>query len=351
MHKPLLFLPGPMQVPDQVRFAGDRPLFNHRSPQMAELLSGLERRCKPLFGTTGDMLFIASSGTGALESAVVNLTSPGDEIIVVVGGTFAVRWVDIARVYGITAHIVEADWRRGATFVEVAEALEQWPKAEVLFHTWSESSTGVLNDMAEIGKLVRSKRRFFVADAVSGIAVSPMAMDEWNIDVAVTGSQKGLMTSPGLSVVAIGPRGWEKAGRSTSPRFYFDWKELKAGLPFTPALSLLLELDGALDFIQAQGLNKIFARRQHVADRIRDLVKRSGMEVYALKPGNGITAVIPPNGFDMAALRRRLENDFGIQIAGGLGKLKDTTFRIGHVGHVTDEEVDYFVESFERCLA
>lgn len=351
MRKPLLFLPGPMQVPDQVRLAGDRPLFNHRSPQMGELLSKLETRCKPLFGTAGDVLFLTSSGTGAMESAVVNLTSPGDEIIVVGGGTFAMRWGDIARTYGATVHTVEVDWRRGATLDEVAAALEQRPKAEVLFHTWSESSTGVLNDMAEIGRLVRSQGKFFVADAVSGLAVSPMAMDEWNIDVAISGSQKGLMASPGLGVVAIGPRGWEKTSRSTSPRFYFDWKELMGAVPFTPALSLLFELDGSLDFIQTQGLNKIFARRAHVAGRIRDLVRRSGMEVYALKPGNGITAVIPPNGFDIAALRRRLENDFGIQIAGGLGKLKDTIFRIGHVGHVTDEEVDYFVQSFERCLA
>jgi alanine-glyoxylate transaminase/serine-glyoxylate transaminase/serine-pyruvate transaminase len=126
---------------------------------------------------------------------------------------------------------------------------------------------------------------------------------------------------------------------------------LKGAVPFTPALSLLFELDGSLDFIQAQGMNKIFTRRAQVADRIRDLVRRSGMEVYALKPGNGITGVIPPKGFDIAALRRRLESDFGIQIAGGLGKVKDTMFRIGHVGHLTDEEVDYFIQSFERCLA
>src|SRR5439155_3166128 len=135
------------------------------------------------------------------------------------------------------------------------------------------------------------------------------------------------------------------------PRFYFDWKQMKGAVTFTPALSLLFELDAALDFIQTPGMSKIFERRAQVADRIRNLVQRSGMEVYALKPGNGITGVIPPNGFDMAALRRRLENDFGIQIAGGLGKLKDMIFRIGHVGHVTDEELDYFVQSFERCLA
>jgi aspartate aminotransferase-like enzyme len=318
---------------------------------MLELLTRLEKGCQPLFGTSGNVLFLASSGTGAMESAVVNLTSPGDEVIVVVGGTFSARWADIAKAHGLTAHVVDVDWRRGAAVQEVEAGLKQWPNAQVVFHTWSESSTGVLNDMPEIGKLVRSQDKLLVADAVSGLAVSPMSMDAWNIDAVVVGSQKGLMVSPGLGVVAIGSRAWEKSERAKTPRFYFDWKKLKGAVPFTPALSLLFELDGAMEFIHSQGMQKIFARRAEVADRIRTLVKRSGMEIYALKPGNGITGVIPPNGFDIVGLRRRMENDFGIQIAGGLGKIKDTIFRIGHVGHVTDEEVNYFIESFERCLA
>jgi serine---pyruvate transaminase len=351
MRKPLLFLPGPMQVPDAVRAAGDRPLFNHRSPQMTELLVKLQAGCQPLFGTKGDVLFLASSGTGAMESAVVNLTSPGDEVIVVVGGTFAARWADIGNAYGLNVRTVDVDWRKGATAAEIEAGMKQWPNAKVIFHTWSESSTGVLNDMAEVGKTIRSQGKFYVADAVSGLGVSPMHMDDWGIDAVVVGSQKGLMVSPGLGVVAIGPRAWEKSAHSKTPRFYFDWTKLKGTVPFTPALSLLFELDGALDFIQSQGLDKIFARRAQVAERIRELVRRSGMEIFALKPGNGITGVIPPKGFDMSALRRRLENDFGIQIAGGLGKVKDTMFRIGHVGHATDEEVDYFIQSFERCLA
>src|SRR6516162_4129109 len=156
MRKPLLFLPGPMQVPDPVRLAGDRPLFNHRSPQMTELLSKLEAGLKLLFGTRGDVLSLASSGTGAMESAVVNLMSPGDEISVIIGGAFAKRWEEIARAYRGSVQTGEVDWRRGATLVEVDSALKQWPKAEIVFHTWSESSTGVLNDMADIGSLVRS---------------------------------------------------------------------------------------------------------------------------------------------------------------------------------------------------
>src|SRR5207237_1033399 len=202
--------------------------------------SKLESGCRPLFGTKGDVIFLASSGTGAMESAIVNLTSPGDEIIVVVGGTFAMRWADIAKAYGVTVRVAEVDWRRGATLAEVDAALKQYPHVQVVFHTWSESSTGVLNDLPEIGKLVRSQNKVLVADAISGLAVSPMSMDAWNVDVVVAGSQKGLMVSPGLGLIAVGPRAWEKMESSKAPRFYFDWRKLKATVPFTPALSLLL---------------------------------------------------------------------------------------------------------------
>ena len=350
MRKPLLFLPGPMQVPDHVRAAGDRPLLSHRSPQMDSIMVKLEEGCRALFGTKGKVVFLASSGTGAMESAIANLTSPGDEIIVVVGGVFAERWAHIGEAYGLTVRTIEVDWRRGATAAEVENALKQWPKAEVVFHTWSESSTGVLNDMPGIGKLVRSQNKFFVADAVSGLAVSPMGMDDWSIDAAVAGSQKGLMLPPGLGVVGIGERAWEKRVRSKTPRFYWDWAKYLGTTPFTPATSMLFQLEASLDYIHSQGLDRIFERRAQVAERIRDLVRRTGMEVYALKPGNGITGVIPPKGFDIGALRRRLEGDYGIQIGEGQGKIKDSTFRIGHVGHLTDEEVDYFIQSFEHCL-
>jgi aspartate aminotransferase-like enzyme len=350
MIKPLLFLPGPMQVPDHIRSAADKPLFNHRSPRMLELLSKLEGGVRPLLGAKGgDVVFLASSGTGAMESAIANLTSPGDEIIVLVGGTFSARWAEIASAFGLNVHSVDVDWRSGASVEDVKNALEQWPAAEVIFHTFSESSTGVLNDPGEIGNLIRSRNKFYVVDAVSGLAVSPMQMDEWCVDTIIAGSQKGLMLPAGLSLVAVGPRAWEKYARSTSPRFYWDWKKYKRDVPFTPALSILFQLESSLDYIHGLGLEQLFARRAHVADRVRSSVNRSGLELYARKPGNGITAVINPPGFDSAAVIRRLENDFGIQIAGGLGKLKESTFRIGHVGHVTDEQLDYFIQSFERC--
>jgi aspartate aminotransferase-like enzyme len=317
---------------------------------MIDLLIKLEEGCRPLFGTSSDVIFLSSSGTGAMESAIVNLTSPGDEIIVVVGGTFAERWAHIAQGYGLTVRLAEVDWRRGAALADIQKALDQWPSASVVFITWSESSTGVLIDLEEIGRLVRSQNKILVADAVSGLAISPMAMDGWNVDAVVVGSQKGLMLPPGLAVVAIGPRAWAKRETSKTPRFYWDWMKYRRAVPFTPALSILFQLEASLDYIHSEGMAQIFARRAEVAGRIRGLVEKSGMEVYALKPGNGITGVIPPQGFDIEMLILKLDKDFGIQIAEGQGRIKKTTFRIGHVGHLTDEEVAYFIESFEKCL-
>jgi len=303
-----------------------------------------------LFGTSADVIFLAASGSGIMESAIVNLTSPGDEVVVVVAGAFAERWVHISKAFGLTVQLIEADWRTGVTVQQVKLALDQYPEAKTIFLTWSESSTGVLIDLDEIGRLVRSQNKILVADAVSGLAVSPMKMDDWCVDAVVVGSQKGLMLPPGLGVVAINSRAWDKAKRSTMPRFYWDWTKYKSAIPFTPATSLLFQLEAALDFIRNHGLAYIFARRAEVAGRIRDLVTQCGMEIYAKKPGNGITGVIPPAGFDSNALIRRLEKEFGIQIAEGLGAIQKSTFRIGHVGHVSDEDLEYFIHSFRTCL-
>ncbi len=339
-----------MQVPDHIRSAADRPMFNHRSAQMEDFLARLEAGCRELFGTAGDVLFFASSGTGAMESAIVNMTSPKDEIIVMTGGTFAHRWSEIAQVFGLQVHAVDVDWRLGPALADVEAALDRFPNAETIFITWSESSTGVLTELEEIGKLVRSRNKFLVADAVSGLAVSPLQMDDWNIDVVISGSQKGLMLPPGLGIAAIGSRAWDKVRRSSSPRFYWDWTKYRRTAPFTPANTLLFQLDAALEYIKGQGLDRFFGRRATVADKIRGLVRSSEMEIYALKPGNGITAILPPERFDIRGLMRRLESDFGIQIAGGMGPLLNKTFRIGHVGFVSDDELDYFMHSFKHCL-
>ncbi len=351
MNKLLLFIPGPMQVPEAVAEAAKRPLFFHRSEQFNAFQAKLSVRVQPLFGTRSDVLFLSASGTGAMESAVVNLTSPGEEIIVMVGGTFAERWTKIAKAYGLTVRVVEVDWRTGARLEDVTGAMDRWPDAEVVFTTWSESSTGVLLELDEIGEAVRRRNKYLVTDAVSGLAVSPMQMDDWKVDAVVAGSQKGLMLPPGLGVIAVGTRAWERAALSTTPRFYWDWESHRENVPVTPPLSIMFQLDAALDLMDSLGPGGVYARRAEVAGMIRNMVERNGLEIYARRQGNGITAVLAPDGMDVDRFRRRLEVDYSILIAGVLGPLKGKMFRIGHVGQVSDDEVDYFLQSFEKALA
>lgn len=350
MKRLLLLLPGPMQVPDEVAEAARRPLFFHRSQRFLDFQERLRSRMRPLFGTESEILFLSGPGTAAMESAVVNMTSPGEEILAMVGGVFAERWAKIGRAFGLNVRVAEVDWRVGARPEDVRAAMDRWPDARVVYITWSESSTGVLIDLDEIGQEVRGRGKWLVADAVSGLAVSPLRMDEWNIDVVVVGSQKGLMLPPGLAIVAVGPRAWEKAAGAASPRFSLDWEPFRTRVPSTPALSLMHQLDASLDLIEAMGPGGIYRRRAEVAERIRRLVVDCGLEIYAKRPGDGITAVIVPEGMDANAFRSRLERKYSILIAGGQGRLEGKILRIGHVGHLTDEEVAYFAESFQKTL-
>ena len=269
MKRFLLLLPGPMQIPDRVVQAAERPLFFHRSPEYMEFRARLESRVQPLFGTSSDILFLSSSGTGAMESAIVNMTSPGSEIIVMVGGAFAERWAAIGDAFGLKVHRADVDWRQGPSADDVRRAMKQWPDASVIYLTWSESSTGVLTDLAAIGQAVRDQNKWLVADAVSGLAVSPLDMEGWNIDAVVVGSQKGLMLPPGLGLVAIGPRAWERSKTARSPRFTWDWSSYIGKVPVTPPLSLMHQLDAALDLIDDMGPGGVYKRRAAVASRIR----------------------------------------------------------------------------------
>lgn len=339
-----------MQVPEPVRQAAGLPMFNHRLPRMTHLLNELERGTRQLLGTAGDVLFLPSSGTGAMESAVVNLTSPGQEVVVFEGGTFAQRWTEIARAYRLNVRTVELDWPTGPTVNAVDEAIERYPEAKVFFLTWSESSTGVLADLEPIAQKLHGAGKMVVVDAVSGLAVSPLEMDRWGVDVVVAGSQKGLMVPAGLGVVAVNARAWECAKQSSMPRYYWDWRNYKNAVPFTPALTLMFQLQASLNLIEEVGLQSHYDRRAYVAEEVRKLVLASGMTLYARRPGNGITAVIPPSGFNIRAFIDRLESQCDIQIGAGLGPLQSSVFRIGHVGHVTDEELAYLKESFRNCL-
>lgn len=352
MDRLLLMLPGPMQVPESVAAAAGKPLFFHRSDQFNRFRDALGNRIASLHGTdSARILFLSACGTGAMESAMVNLTSPGQEIIVMVGGAFAERWVAIGKAFGLTVHAAEVDWRYGATARDTIQAMECWPAADVVFVTWSESSTGVLIDLPEMGRAVRKRHKLLVADAVSGLAVSPMEMDAWQVDTVISSSQKGLMMPAGLGLVAIGPRALERSRFASSPRFTWDWAPYLERVPVTPPLSLMHQLNASLDLMDSLGEGGIFRRRREVAETIRGLVRDAGLEIFAKRPGEGITAVVAPENMDVERFIHRLEDDYSILIEGGPGRLAGKIFRIGHVGHLTNDELGYFSDSFRKALA
>jgi len=266
-----------------------------------------------------------------------------------VGGTFARRWSSIGKAFGLAVHEHDVDWREGPAVDDVVRALDRWPEAEVVFLTWSESSTGVTVDLEEIGRQIRSRGRYLAVDAVSGLGVSPFEMDRWSVDAVVASSQKGLMMPAGLGVVAVNERAIERSRHSRSPRFTWDWIPYLERVPVTPPLSLMNQLAAALGWIERAGLAEVFRRRAAVAGTIREHIEKWNFSVFARARGNGITAAVVPPDMDVDAFRRRLEDDFKIVVAEG--QIPDTpTFRIGHVGHLTDEELDYFLRSVPRAL-
>ena len=352
MDRLLLMLPGPMQVPESIAAAAGKPLFFHRSEQFNRFRDALGNRIRSLHGAdSAEILFLSACGTGAMESAMVNLTSPGQEIIVMVGGAFAERWVAIGKAFGLTVHAAEVDWRSGARASDSIQAMERWPAADVVFVTWSESSTGVLIDLPEMGRAVRKRRKLLVADAVSGLAVSPMEMDAWQVDTVISSSQKGLMMPAGLGLAAIGPRALERSRSASSPRFTWDWAPYLERVPVTPPLSLMHQLNASLDLMDSLGEGGIFRRRREVAETIRGLVRDADLEIFAKRPGDGITAVVAPENMDVERFIHRLEDDYSILIEGGPGRLAGKIFRIGHVGHLTNDELGYFCDSFTKALA
>jgi aspartate aminotransferase-like enzyme len=281
---------------------------------------------------------------------MVNLTSPGTGIIVMVGGAFARRWSSIGKAFGLAVHEYDVDWRQGPGLDDVVQAMDRWPDAEVVFLTWSESSTGVTVDLEEIGRLIRARGRYLAVDAVSGLGVSPFEMDRWSVDAVVASSQKGLMMPAGLGVVAVNERALDRSRDSRSPRFTWDWIPYLERVPVTPPLGLMNQLAAALNLIERQGLDAVYQRRERVARAVRERVGDWGFGVFARNPGNGITAANTPPEMDVESFRRRLEQDFGIVVAEG--QIPDTPgFRIGHVGHLTDDELAYFLESVPRALS
>jgi aspartate aminotransferase-like enzyme len=288
---------------------------------------------------------------------VVNTLSPGDRVLAVVIGAFGERFAAIAQAYGAEVVRLEYEWGRAADPDDARRVLSRDPRIKAVLVTHNETSTGVTNPLKALAAVVREHERLLLVDAVSSLGAIPLETDAWGLDVVVTGSQKGWMVPPGLAFVSVSQRAWEAYREAKMPRFYLDLGRHKEALergqtPWTPALSVLFGLDVALEMMEAEGLENIFARHARIGEMTRQGVKALGLRLLADEryASNTVTAVVVPDGVDERALRRLLEDEYGVVLAGGQGKLSGKIFRIGHLGWVTEEDIRDTLDSLAQAL-
>jgi len=356
MRKNYLLTPGPTPLPPQVCEAMARPIIHHRTPQFQAILKEASEGLKYVFQTQNDVFILASSGTGAMEAAVVNILSPGDTVIAVEGGKFGERWTEICQSYGINAEVINVEWGRAVEPKEIEKKLKANPKIKAVFVTLCETSTGVATDIEAIGRVVKETEALLVVDAISGLGAIPMAFDAWFCDMVVSGSQKGLMLPPGLGFISISPKAFKLMESSKCPKYYFDLKEAKKALdkndtPFTPAISLVIALNEALKMMKQDGLENIFLRHKKMAEATRQAMKALGLELFAPTASSDVvTAVKVPLGIDGEKLVKTMRDTYGVTIAGGQSELKGKVFRIAHMGFIEEFDIILGISCLEKVL-
>ena len=339
-EKRYLFTPGPTPVPPQVLEAMSRPIIHHRSSDFRSILERTLGRLKEVYRTSGDVLLYTSSGTGGMESAVSNLTGPGDRVVVVSAGHFGERWGEMAENFGCAVDRVDYDWGEAPAAEDLAARLGELGGAKVVFLTHSETSTGVVADVQALAAAAKGAGALVVVDAVSSLGAVPLETDVWGLDAVVSGSQKALMTPPGLATVSVSADGWSAVQARASSRYYFDWEQTKERQDqfdpaFTPAVSIVVGLDVALGLLLDEGLEQAFERHARLGRACREGVKAMGLELFSPDDDRSavVTAVVAPDDVDSSELVQTLRDRLGIVLAPGQGPLKGRIFRIGHIGY------------------
>jgi serine---pyruvate transaminase len=357
MKKNYLLTPGPTPVPSQVLGVMAQPIIHHRTPQFQAIIKEAHEGLKYVFQTKNDCFMLASSGTGAMEAAVVNLFSPGDTVITVQGGKFGERWTELCKSYGINTEIIDVEWGKAVSPQEIEKRLKANSRIKAVFTTLCETSTGAANDIESIGKVVKATDAVLVIDAVSGLGVIDLKTDAWNCDVVVSGSQKGLMLPPGLGFISLSPKAWKLAENAKCPRYYFDLNKAKkaaskSDTPFTPAITLIIGLVEALKMLREDGLENVFSRHRKMADAVRAAMRALGLELFApAASSDAVTAVKVPQGIDGEKLVKAMRDTYNVTIAGGQAELKGKVFRIAHMGYIGEFDIITGISCLEKLLA
>jgi aspartate aminotransferase-like enzyme len=354
--KRYLLTPGPTPVPPEVLAALAEPVVHHRAPEFRPIYEQCLERLRAVARTESDVLLFGASGTGAFESVVANLVSPGERHLVVSAGQFGERWAALTRAYGADVDQLRYAWGETPDPDDVRVRLQETSGAKAIWIVQSETSTGVVADIEALAAVANEAGALVVVDAVSSLGAVPCETDAWGLDAVVSGSQKALMTPPGLGLVAVSERALASTG--SSPRFYFDWERTRAAqakldAPFTPPVSLVAGLNVALGLLLDEGLDAVFDRHVRLGRAARQGAKAMGLELFSPDEDRSavVTAVRMPDGIDGGEVVKMLRDRFGITIAGGQGELKGKIVRIGHIGWFDVFDITTALSALELALS
>jgi aspartate aminotransferase-like enzyme len=340
LNKQRLLTPGPTPLPEDVRLAMAQDMIHHRKPRFKEIMGDVQTGLQHLFGTSQPVISLTSSGTGAMTAAVTNLFKPGDTVLVIEGGKFGERWSDIAAAHGLEMVILPVTWGETAKVIDVLNSLDRWPAIKGVLIQASETSTGVLHPIQEIGEQIRKRDVLLVVDGISAVGISPCPMDAWGIDCLLTGSQKGLMLPPGLAFISLSERAWKQVEQVKPKNFYFNLLKERENVEkrqtlFTPGIGLLVGLAKSLEHFEGERLNQIFRKQWALTMMARAGISAVGLELLALERFTwGLTSLLLPPGIDASAVLEIMAREYGVVAAGGQGDMKEKMIRLGHMGHV-----------------
>ncbi len=342
MRKKFIMAPGPTPIPAEVLVQAALPIIHHRTPGFQAIFKNCHEGLRYFFRTQNPVITFASVGTGAMESAVANLTSPGEKVLVASIGHFGNRWVEICKAYNVDVVHYEAEWGTALEPGEVKRQLASHPGVRLVFCTLNETSTGAVNKIEPIARAAHEAGALIVVDAISGLGAEPFETDAWGVDVVLSGSQKGFMLPPGLAFVALNAAARARAEESKNPKYYFSYNKALKKLvgekmpdtPFTPAVSLIIQLEKALELVRAETMERVWERHAKLARATRAGVEAIGLKLFApTSPSPAVTSVWAPEGINANAITKSFRDDYGISIAGGQAQLLGKVFRLGHLGY------------------
>lgn len=353
--KKYLMTPGPTPVPEDIRNEMAKPIIHHRTKEYQAIFKDATEGLKKIFKTSGDVFTFTSSGTGAMEASIVNCLSRGDKIIVICGGKFGERFGDIAGSYGVEVIPIDVEWGSAPKPEAVKEALKKNPDIKGVYTTLCETSTATVYDIKAIGEIVSKTNALYVVDVISGLGADDFENDAWGVDIAVCGSQKGLMIPPGLAFCSVSQKAWKAAESSNLPKFYFNFKKYKKAYldtdtPFTSAITLVIGLKKAVEAINGIGINKVIAEHQNQARAFRDALKATGLAIFSKSPSSAVTGAYSPSGINADDLIKLLKTEYGVTFAGGQENLKGKIFRVAHMGGIDKEHTIESIKALEAAL-